>query len=225
MIGTLVNSVAIVVGSLLGMKLEVGLSEHQLESVRFIVGLISILIGVSMFLGNVSILTVLVSLVVGTLVGEAVNIDGRLDALGSRLKSTTQGGSRTAESFYTSTLLFVVGPMAILGPIYEAMRGDMSILLTKSLIDGITSVALAASVGPGVLFSSVSVLIYQGFFYLVGVVIGGVMPNSVISAITSTGGVLIMAIGLNLLGVTKLRVGNMLPSLVAAAAIALLVSI
>ncbi|HYA22305.1 MAG TPA: DUF554 domain-containing protein [Thermoproteota archaeon] len=225
MIGTLINSAAVVVGSLLGMKLKVGLSERQLESVRFIVGLISVLIGVSMFSGNTSILTVLVSLIVGTLVGEAVDVDGRLNALGSKIKSVAQGGSRMAESFYTSTLLFVVGPMAILGPIYEAIHGDMSILLTKSLIDGITSAALAASIGPGVLFSSVSVFIYQGLFYLVGVILGGVMPNVVISAITSTGGVLIMAIGLNLLGVTKLRVGNMLPSLLAAAAIALLISI
>jgi uncharacterized membrane protein YqgA involved in biofilm formation len=225
MIGTIINSASIVVGSLLGMKLKVGLSGRQLESIRFIVGLISVLIGVGMFSGNTSALTVLVSLIVGTLLGEAVDIDGRLNALGSRIKSTAEGGSKIAESFYASTLLFVVGPMAMLGPIYEAIRGDMSILLTKSLMDGISSVALAASIGPGVLFSSVSVLIYQGLFYLVGVVIGGVMPTEVVSAITSTGGVLIMAIGLNLLGVTKLRVGNMLPSLVAAAAMALLVSV
>jgi len=225
MIGTLVNSAAIVVGSLLGMKLKVGLSARQLESMKSIVGLISVLLGVGMFSGNAPVLTVLISLIVGTLLGEIIDIDGRLDALGSRFKSITEGGSKMAESFYASSLLFAVGPMAILGPIYEAIHGDLSILLTKSLIDGVSSVAMAASIGPGVLFSSASVFIYQGFFYLIGMIIGGVMPTGVVSAITSTGGVLIMAIGLNLLGITELRVDNMLPSLVVAAAMALFVPI
>jgi hypothetical protein len=115
--------------------------------------------------------------------------------------------------------------MAILGPMHEAISGDLSILLSKSVMDGISSAAISSSLGPGVALSSVPVAVYQAFFYVVGLFIGELVPESVVSAITVTGGALIVGIGLNLLGVTKLRVGNMLPSLVVAAVLTLFVTI
>lgn len=224
MLGTLINSCSIVVGALVGLRLKKGLSGSQIEAVRAIVGLISVLIGIGMFSNGTSVLAVLLSLVMGTIVGERVDIDGKLVTLGGKLKPGREDETSIAAAFYASTLLFGVGPMAMLGPIHEAISGDMSILLMKSLIDGISSVVMSASLGAGVLFSSLSILVYQGLFYVVGLLIGQLLPSVVVTAITSTGGVLILAIGLNLLNVTKLRVGNMLPSLLAAGIISLFVA-
>jgi len=220
LIGTIINSASIVIGSLLGAAFRGGVSPNKLDVARIGVGLVSIAIGVSMFSLDAPVLTVLLSLVIGSVLGEVIDLDARLDSLGGKLRKAIKGDSNVAESFYASTLLFVVGPMAILGPLHEAISGDLSILLSKSMLDGIASVAMSASLGFGVIFSSVSVLIYQGTFFLIGMSLGKLMPDFVIAAITSTGGVLILAIGLNLVGVTKLRVGNMLPAMIVAAAAA-----
>lgn len=202
-----------------------GFSAKQIEAARTAVGLVSILIGIGMFSSGGSVLVVLLSLVLGSIAGEVVDVERVMDSLGTRLRSLAKGDPDFIQSFYASTLLFAVGPMAILGPLHEAMSGDMSILLSKSMIDGISSVALSASMGPGVALSSVPVAIYQAFFFVVGMFIGEFVPELIVSAITATGGALIVGIGLNLLGVTKLRVGNMLPSLVFAAALAPLVTL
>lgn len=213
------------VGSLLGARFRRGFSDRQVEAARAAVGLMSLLIGISMFLRSASVVVVLLSLVVGTIAGEALDLDGRLNSLSAKLKGLARGDSNFTESFYTATLLFAVGPMAILGPMHEAISGDLSILLSKSVMDGISSAAISSSLGPGVALSSVPVAVYQAFFYVVGLFIGELVPESVVSAITVTGGALIVGIGLNLLGVTKLRVGNMLPSLVVAAVLTLFVTI
>lgn len=225
MIGTLINAASIVVGSLLGTKLRRGLSARQVEAARIAVGLVSVLIGIGMFSRGASVLVVLLSLVLGSVAGEVIDVDGAMNSLGMRLRTLARGDLNFVQSFYTSTLLFIVGPMAILGPLQEAISGDLSILLSKSVMDGVSSVALSASMGPGVALSSISVAIYQAFFFLVGMLIGEFVPESIVSAITATGGALIIGIGLNLLGVTKLRVGNMLPSLIFAAALAPLVTL
>jgi len=225
LIGTIVNAASIVIGALLGTMFRKGFSAKQIEAARTAVGLVSILIGIGMFSSGGSVLVVLLSLVLGSIAGEVVDVERVMDSLGTRLRSLAKGDPDFIQSFYASTLLFAVGPMAILGPLHEAMSGDMSILLSKSMIDGISSVALSASMGPGVALSSVPVAIYQAFFFVVGMFIGEFVPELIVSAITATGGALIVGIGLNLLGVTKLRVGNMLPSLVFAAALAPLVTL
>jgi len=222
LIGTIVNAGSIVFGSLLGFIFRRGFSDRQLELARVGVGIASALIGIDMFVDGAPVLVVLLSLVVGSVLGELVNVDAMLDELGSWLRGRFGGGSTIAESFSASTVLFTVGPMAILGPIQEAISGDLSILLSKSLLDGISSVAISASLGVGVVFSSVPVFAYQGFFFLLGAVAGGIMPATVVAAITSTGGALIFAIGLNLIGVAKIRTGNMMPSLIVAALISIL---
>jgi len=221
----MINAASIVIGSLLGTRFKRGFSAKQIEAAKAAVGLVSILIGIGMFSRGGSVLAVLLSLVLGSITGEVINVEGMMDSLGARLRTLAKGDHEFVQSFYASTLLFGVGPMAILGPLHEAISGDLSILLSKSIMDGISSIALSASMGPGVALSSVPVAIYQAFFFIVGMFIGEFVPESIVSAITATGGALIVGIGLNLLGVTKLRVGNMLPSLIFAAALAPLVTL
>jgi len=221
----MINAASIVIGSLLGTRFKRGFSAKQIEAAKAAVGLVSILIGIGMFSRGGSVLAVLLSLVLGSITGEVINVEGMMDSLGARLETLAKGDPDFIQSFYASTLLFGVGPMAVLGPLHEAISGDLSILLSKSIMDGISSIALSASMGPGVALSSVPVAIYQAFFFIVGMFIGEFVPESIVSAITATGGALIVGIGLNLLGVTKLRVGNMLPSLIFAAALAPLVTL
>jgi hypothetical protein len=153
------------------------------------------------------------SILIGTAFGEIIGIERRLENFGLRVERRFEG-SRFAEGFVTSTLLFCVGSMAIIGPIQEGLTGDYSILLTKSMLDGVAAIALSSTLGIGVLFSSISVFLYQGFFTIFAVLTSGMIPEEIVTEITATGGLLIMAIGLRLMEIIDMKPGNMLPSLI-----------
>jgi len=210
--GTLINSLTILIASLIGLAVGSKLGEEIRRAIVNVLGLAVMLIGIRMALQTENILVPTLSVVIGTAVGELSGIEKGLEAIGNRFEGRMKG--KFSEGFVAATILYCVGPMAILGPIQEGLTGDMSILLAKSLLDGVASIALASALGAGVALSSLSVFIYQGFFALLAAHISGLITENIVKELTSTGGLLIMGIGFNLLEIKKLRVGNMLPSLI-----------
>ena len=217
--GTLINAATIVVASIAGILAGSTISEEIRKSIMNVLGLPVLLIGITMALKTQNVLVPTISIVAGTIVGEVLGIERWLERLGNRVEKRF-GKGKFSEGFVGATLLYCVGPMSILGPIQEGLTGDMSLLLAKSMLDGVASIALASALGIGVAFSALSVLLYQGFFAVLAVQISPYMTESVINEFTATGGLLIMGIGINLLELRKLRVGNMLPALVFAPLIA-----
>lgn len=215
LVGTLINAITIVIASIAGLLVGSRMSESMREALINVLGLPVLLIGIIMALKTENVLIPTLSVVVGTIIGEAVGIERMLERFGSKVEKRF-GRGRFSEGFVGATLLYCVGPMAVLGPIQEGLTGDISLLLAKSMLDGVASIALASALGVGVAFSSISVILYQGFFALLASQISSFsfVTDSIINEFTATGGLLIIGIGINLLDLRKLRVGNMLPSLI-----------
>jgi len=214
MIGTIVNTLAIVAGSLLGVSLRRGISDAYKETVIAAIGLAVLLIGFKGALQADNLLLVIISLALGAVIGEMLGIEARLEALGrwigNRLGRTGEG---VAQGFVTASLVFCVGAMAIVGALESGLTGNHQTLFAKSLLDGVTSIIFASTLGIGVIFSSVSVLIYQGAITLAATYLKPFLTAGVVAQMSAVGGLLIVAIGLNILDIKKLRIGNMLPGL------------
>jgi hypothetical protein len=218
LLGTLVNVVAIVIGTLIGFMLKRRLPERINSIAMQGLGLVTALIGLKMMIITQNALIVLVSIVIGGVLGELLRIEYRLDRLGARVEARFSKERGTfAKAFVTSTLLYCVGPMAIVGALQDGLRGDYSILLTKSGLDGIASVAFASTLGIGVLFSTLPVAGYQGGITIGASLLEPYLTSSMINEMTATGGLLILGIALNILQVTRIRVGNLLPAILFAA--------
>ncbi len=214
MIAQVINGVAIVIGALIGNKLRGGISERFRSILMQAMALAVMLIGISGAVGTSNALIVVISLAVGACVGEAINIEKRLESLGDGLKSRIKGAEASfTEGFVSASLIFCVGAMAIVGSLDAGLRGDGSTILTKALIDGITATMLASTLGIGVLFSGVAVFAYQGAITLLAGLIQPLLTDVIIAEMSAVGGLLIFAIGLNMQGITKIRVGNMLPAI------------
>jgi len=218
MLGTLANVAAIVVGTLAGFALKQRLPERVGSIVMQGLALVTALIGISMMIDTQNVLVVLVSMVVGGVFGELLRIEERLDRLGARVEERFSKEHGTfAKAFVTTTLLYCIGPLAIVGALQDGLRGDFSILLTKSMMDGIASVAFASTLGIGVLFSALTVGAYQGGITIGASLLQPYLTSAMITEMTATGGLLILAIAMNLLGIAKIRVGNLLPAILVAA--------
>jgi len=214
MIGTIVNTLAIVAGSLLGVSLRRGISDAYKETVIAAIGLAVLLIGFKSALRTDDLLLVIISLALGAVIGEMLNIERHLEALGRWLGSQLgRSGAGVAQGFVTASLVFCVGAMAIVGALESGLTGNHQTLFAKSLLDGVTSIIFASTLGIGVLFSSISVLIYQGTITLAASYLKPFLTASVVAQMSAVGGLLIVAIGLNILDIKKLRIGNMLPGL------------
>ena len=214
MVGTLVNTLAIVVGSLLGISLRRGISDAYKETVIAAIGLAVLLIGLKSALQTDDLLLVIISLAMGAVIGEMLRIEVRLEALGRWIGSQMgRAGEGVAQGFVTASLVFCVGAMAIIGSLESGLTGNHQTLFAKSLLDGVTSVIFASTLGIGVIFSSVSVLIYQGAITLAAAYLKPFLTAGVVAQMSAVGGLLIVAIGLNILDIKKLRIGNMLPGL------------
>jgi len=211
-LGTLINSLAIVVASIIGALFGNRIGNDLRENLIRVLGLCVFILGVGMAIKMQNFLIVTFSIVFGYFIGESLRNAIGFDKFESWLEDKFKG-SRFAESFITSSLLFCVGSMAILGPLEEGLTGNRSILLAKSLLDGIASMILATTLGIGVAFSALSVLAYQGFFTVFASFISSYLTANTISEINATGGVMICAIGLNLAKITKFKVGSTLPAL------------
>ena len=212
MIGTIINSITIVFASLIGIFIGDRLNDRIRLALMQALGLVVAIIGIDMALKTQNILIVIASVLLGTAIGEVLGIEDWLNRVGSRFERKFSK-SKFAEGFVTSTLLFCVGSMAIVGPIQEGLTGDTSILMAKSMLDGISSIALASTLGIGVLFSSIAVFIYQGSITILSRFIEPFVNQTIVDELTATGGILIMAIAIKLLNLKDLRVGNMLPAL------------
>lgn len=200
-------------GLLLGNKFSERLQKIAIQSV----GLFTLTVGIKMAFGAKDInesIVVLISLAIGGIIGELLDIESFLERLGDTLKKKASSNVSTfTQGFMAASLLFCVGPMAITGAIEDGIKGTYNILLTKSIMDGISSVVLSASLGIGVIFSSLVVLGYQGVLTILASMAGSILPESSVNCITVVGGLMIIGIGINLLGIGKIKVGNLLPGL------------
>jgi uncharacterized protein len=218
MTGTLINTATVMVGSTLGTFLRSHLRDRVRQMVMWGVGLVSLVIGLQMSLTTNNILVILGSLLTGGIIGELIRLEEGVNTLGETLQAKLSGekNSTFSKGFVSASLLFCVGPMTILGSIQDGLSGDYTLLATKSILYGFASLALAASMGWGVLFAALTVLVYQGGLTLGASLVKTLLTELMIAEMSATGGTLILAIGLNLLGLTTIRVANFLPALVIA---------
>ncbi len=219
MIGTIINVIAILAGGIAGLLFGARLSGRLKETVIAGMGLFTTAVGLQMFLKTENPLMVLGALIVGAILGEWWGIENGLQRLGAWLEKRFSGGSegessRFVRGFMTASLLYLIGPMAILGAISDGLTGDYSTLAIKSVLDGFASIAFASSLGVGVLFSAIPTLIYQGGISLLAAQLNAIVTPPMMGELTATGGVLLMGVGVsNLLELKKIRVGNFLPAL------------
>lgn len=213
--GALVNAGAIILGSAIGLALHGRFAERFRLIVFQGLGLCVLLIGLQMALTGKNPLILIFSILLGGLLGEGLRLDMAFERLGNRAKATLRSGNPDfTEGLITSSLIFCIGAMAIVGSFDEGIRGDATVLFTKSILDGFASVALAATFGSGVLFSFIPVLLYQASLTLFASMFQEHFSPLVISQLTATGGLLIMGIGLTLLDIKRINLSNLLPSLV-----------
>jgi hypothetical protein len=214
MLGTVVNTLAIVVGGAVGLIFKNIIPEEITEALLKALGLAVIAIGIKLSLAGENLTLLIISIIIGTIIGEYINIEGKLDKIGSYIESKMKNkASNVALGFVTSSLFCCVGSMAVIGSIQSGLTGNHEILFSKALIDGITSISLSVSMGVGVIFSGISVFIYQGIITILAGLMQSLLSDAVVSEMTAIGGVIIMGIGLNFLEIKRIRVGNMLPAI------------
>lgn len=212
MIGNVVNTIAIIIGGSLGLFIGDKISESLKDIVMQGLSLAVLLIGFKMALQTQNMTIVIFSLVIGGVAGELLNIKGNLDRLGNWIESQFDSESEIAAGFIHTSLIYCVGAMAITGAIQDGL-GNPATLYSKSLLDGFSAIAFSSTMGPGVLISALSVFLYQGSIALLAGWSQQILIASVISEMTAVGGLLIVAIALNLLEVTDIKVGNLLPAI------------
>ena len=221
MLGTIVNMTAIIAGAVVGVFLRKGIPERYKTVIMQGIGLSVALIGFRMALKTNNELIVIISLVIGGLIGEALDIEKLLERLGNSVKKLfLSGDGDFVKGFVTSSLVFCVGAMSIMGALESGLTGDHSILYAKSLLDGVSAIIFASTMGWGVVFSGFSVLLYQGILTLLAGAVKVFMTDAVMAEMTATGGLLIMAISSNLLGIKQFKVGNLLPAIFVAVVLA-----
>lgn len=212
--GTVVNVIAILIGGFLGLLLRERFPERIAQTALQVMGLFTLLVGITMALKGKEMILVLTSLAVGAMLGEWLNIEAKLEQVGAWLEQKLKLTENSpAKGFIYASLVFCVGSMAIVGSIADGVNGDHSILFTKAMMDGIISIPFAASMGIGVLGSAGAILLYQGSLTLLAAQLQPFFTELIIRELTAVGGVIVMGIGINIMGVQKIRVGNFLPSL------------
>jgi len=214
MLGTIVNALAVVVGSLIGLLFKNVIPEKIADALLKAAGLAVITVGIQLMFAGENLTLLIMSIIIGTAIGELINIEGKLDNLGAMVEGKMKNKqSNIALGFVTCTLIYCVGSMAIVGSIQSGLSGNHEILFSKALLDGIMSITMTVSMGIGVIFSSISILIYQGTITLLAQFMQSLLSDVVVREMTSIGGTLIMAIGLNFLEIKRIKVGNMLPAI------------
>jgi uncharacterized membrane protein YqgA involved in biofilm formation len=221
--GTLINALGIIVASLIGVTLKSKLSDHLIKNLKDVMGLSLIVLSVGWFIKDFIIIEnnqlqtqldieVLLILVIGTFIGASLKLETRFRTFVKHIE-TTYTLPPIAEGFITASLIFCVGAMAIMGPFQEVNDGHITILVVKTILDVITAMLLAATLGIGVLFSSISVIIYQGLFMLIALLLQNTLNQEMITLISLTGNIMIAGLGINFLEIKKLSVLNMVPSI------------
>ena len=222
MTGVLVNVITVIIGSSLGLLFKKGISEKYTEAVMTGIGLCTVAIGIGGILKGENILIAIISMVIGALIGTALDIDGKINGVGdflSRKMKKKDDKVSLTEGFVTASLLFCVGAMTIIGSLDAGLKGDNTTLFTKSVLDFFSSMMLSASLGFGVMLAAVFVLVFQGGLVLLSSLLEGVLTASAVAEITCVGSLMILALGFNLIGITKIKVANYFPALLLAPAV------
>ncbi len=217
MLGVLVNVTTVILGSSVGLLLKKGIPERISKAVMTAIGLCTIYIGIDGALQGENTIVLIVSMVLGTIIGTAIDIDDKLNKLASfveRKMKKDNDKSTVAQGFITGSLLFCVGAMSIVGSLNSGLSGDHTVTYTKSILDLISSCMLASTLGIGVMFAAAFVLVYQGGLVLLAELLQGILTDTaLIAEITCAGSVMIIGLGLNITGISKFKVANFLPAL------------
>jgi uncharacterized protein len=215
MLGTIVNVATVIAGTSVGLLLKSRLPKKLVQTIFQAIGLVTLVIGVVMALKFNSLLIVFFSMVLGAIIGEAIDIEVFAERGGVLLKQKIKvGGDKFSEGILTAFLMFCMGSMTILGAFDEGMKNDSTLLITKSVMDGFSSMVLASALGIGVGFSVIPLLIYQGGLTLLAGFLGNFFTPPMIAELTATGGILLIGLGFNILEIKKIKVFNLLPALV-----------
>lgn len=213
--GTLINVVAVIIGSLIGLMINQRLPKRIITIIFQVMGLFTLVLGISMALKTEHFIIIIGSLVSGAILGEWMGLEKRLTAWSDRLKNRFKlGNEKFTDGMITAFLLYCMGAMTILGAIEEGVDGSYDILLMKSLMDGVSSIALASGLGIGVMFSVIPLLVYQGGLTLFSAYISEQFTDVIINDLSATGGILLIGLGINILEIKHLRILNMIPALV-----------
>jgi uncharacterized membrane protein YqgA involved in biofilm formation len=216
MLGVIINSVAVAIGSLIGLIFKSKISEKISKPVMVGLGVCVLYIGISGSLEGENVLIAISSIVLGVIVGTILKIDDSINKVATKIENKLKKEDNTesiSEGLVTATLLFCIGAMTITGSIKSGLTGDNSILITKSILDFVSSIMLAASLGKGVILSSISLFISQGLLVLLSSIIAPYINDTVINDITCVGSLIIILIGTNLMGITKIKVADFLPAI------------
>ncbi len=223
MTGTFINVAAILIGGTIGLIFGARIPERFKNTVIAGMGLFTAAMGLQMFFKSNNQLIVLGAIIIGAMLGEWIGIEDWLQSLGETLEkrfsrdTETGAGSRFVRGFMVASLLYCIGPMAILGSIQDGLTGDYKLLAVKSTLDGFASIAFASTLGVGVMFSSLIILVYQGGISLLAGQLNAIVTDPMMAEMTATGGVILMGVAFNnLLEIKKIRVGNFLPALAVA---------
>lgn len=215
MLGTIVNVLAICAGAIIGVTLKKGIKPSVKKTVMQAIGLSVLLVGLQMSLQSNQIILVIISLALGGICGELLKIEENLHELGLKLQNLVgKKSGDIASAFVTTSLIYCVGAMAIVGAIEDGLTGNPNTLFTKAILDGISAIFFASTMGIGVIFSCIPVLIYQGFITLTASFLKDILNPFVINQLTATGGLLIVGIAFNILELKKIKVGNLLPAII-----------
>jgi uncharacterized membrane protein YqgA involved in biofilm formation len=232
MTGTFINVAAILIGGTIGLIFGSRIPERFKNTVIAGMGLFTAAMGLQMFFKSNNQLIVLGAIIIGAMLGEWIGIEDWLQSFGQTLEkrfsrdTETGAGSKFVRGFMVSSLLFCIGPMAILGSIQDGLTGDYKLLAVKSTLDGFASIAFASTLGIGVMFSSIIILIYQGGISLLAHQLNAIVTDPMMAEMTATGGVILMGVAINnLLELKKIRVGNFLPALAVAPLIVWILSL
>ena len=219
MLAVIVNAVAVIIGGLIGILCGSRIKERYTKAVMTCIALVTMVIGVQSAIVTSNILIVMVCLVLGTIIGTALHLDDRINGSGDiikdKLAGTRFGGGHFAEAFVSTSILFCVGTMAVIGSIQAGLNKDYSILFAKSTMDFVSSIVFAAALGPGVFLSAVTVLVFQGAIALLAGLAAPVLSTEVVTEMSAVGGALFIGMAINLLGLReeKIKVGDMLPAI------------
>lgn len=225
MLGVIVNMIAAVVGGTLGTLFKKGIPEKITNGIMTAVGLCVVYIGIDGALKGENTLVLIISMLLGTAIGSLIDIDDKINRLGKWVENKFNKGEHKvsiAEGFVTSTLLFCVGSMTVVGSLNAGLLGDNQMLYTKSLLDLISGTMIAASCGIGVVFSAIPILVFQGGIVLLAELLSDILTTPAINEMTCVGSVIIIALGLNLVGISKFKVANFMPAIVLAPLVCML---
>ncbi len=215
MIGTFVNILAIITGSAIGLFLNKRLPDRFIKIFFQVIGLFTIFLGISMAIETTHILHMIMALITGAIIGEALKIQQGMERFGEYIKIRFKiGNEKFTEGLVTAFLLYCIGSLTILGAIEAGLTGNQKLIYIKSLMDGVSSIALASGLGIGVMFSVVPLLILQGGITLLASMFGDFFPQIMVTELSAVGGILLIGMGISILDIKKINVMNMLPALV-----------